>query len=216
MKALLNKEFRLNMHPAAPMFVLLSAMVLIPNYPLYVAFFYTALGLFFTCLQGREDRDLAFTMTLPVRKRQIVGARFLFALIIEGAQLVLCVAFAALRNRIMPNPRNMAGMDANVAFFGGALAVLGVFHMVFFPRYYRRPDQVGRAFVFASIAMFLAIFALEACVFAVPFARDVLDVPGLSNLPQQCAVLALGAAAFALLTIAAYRRSVHSFETLDL
>ena len=125
-KALLNKEFRLNMHPAAPMFVLLSAMVLIPNYPLYVAFFYTALGLFFTCLQGREDRDLAFTMTLPVRKRQIVGARFLFALIIEGAQLVLCVAFAALRNRIMPNPRNMAGMDANVAFFGGALAVLSL------------------------------------------------------------------------------------------
>ena len=31
MKALLNKEFRLNMHPAAPMFVRLSAMMLIPT-----------------------------------------------------------------------------------------------------------------------------------------------------------------------------------------
>lgn len=39
MKALLYKEFTLSMHPAAVLFLGLSAMLLIPNYPYYVVFF---------------------------------------------------------------------------------------------------------------------------------------------------------------------------------
>ena len=48
MLRLLQKEIRLAMHPTVPIFLLLSAMLLIPNYPYYVAFFYTGLGVFFT------------------------------------------------------------------------------------------------------------------------------------------------------------------------
>ena len=44
MKHLLYKEWRLAMHPTALLFLPLSAMLLIPNYPYYVIFFYTSLG----------------------------------------------------------------------------------------------------------------------------------------------------------------------------
>ena len=43
MKNLLMKELRLALHPAAVMFLALSAMLLIPNYPMYVILFYTSL-----------------------------------------------------------------------------------------------------------------------------------------------------------------------------
>ena len=41
---LLYKEFKLALHPASVLFLLLSSMMLIPNYPMYVLFFYNTLG----------------------------------------------------------------------------------------------------------------------------------------------------------------------------
>ena len=58
MNRLLQKELRLAMHPASVGFLLLSALLLIPNYPYYVTFFYTSLGVFFICLGGRENKDV--------------------------------------------------------------------------------------------------------------------------------------------------------------
>ena len=85
---LLRKDFVLTMHPVTPFFLLLSAMVLIPNYPYSVVFFYTGLSLFFTCLAGRENRDIPYTLFLPVRRRDVVAARMAFAVCLQLAQLV--------------------------------------------------------------------------------------------------------------------------------
>ena len=118
MKTLLYKEFRLASHPTTFLFPLLSAMLLIPNYPYYVVFFYTTLGIFFVCLSGRENHDIFYTMLLPVEKRSLVRARMLFAVCMEAVQLVLAVPFAVLRTHFAM-PGNAAGMDlpANVAPF---------------------------------------------------------------------------------------------------
>ena len=63
MKQLLYKEWRLAMHPTALLFLGLSLMLLIPNYPYYVTFFYTTLGIFFICVNGRENRDITYMLT---------------------------------------------------------------------------------------------------------------------------------------------------------
>lgn len=47
-------------------------MLLIPGYPYFVAFIYTCLSVFFIFLQGRENRDILFTVSPPVSKRDIV------------------------------------------------------------------------------------------------------------------------------------------------
>ena len=87
MLRLLQKEIRLAMHPTVPIFLLLSAMLLIPNYPYYVAFFYTGLGVFFTCMNGREQHDIAYTLLLPVCKRDVVRARRLLDTLLELLKL---------------------------------------------------------------------------------------------------------------------------------
>ena len=57
MKALLFKQLKLTAHPMTFLFPLLSFMLLIPNYPYTVAFFYTTLGIFFMYQNAREQRD---------------------------------------------------------------------------------------------------------------------------------------------------------------
>lgn len=68
MKNMLYKEFKLAMHPTSVIFLSLSAMMLIPNYPYYMTFFYTTLAIFFIYLSGRENHDIFYTMTLPYEK----------------------------------------------------------------------------------------------------------------------------------------------------
>lgn len=94
---LLYKEFKLALHPAAVLFLLLSSMMLIPNYPMYVLFFYNTLGIFFICLSGRENHDFAYSLSLPIRKRDAVCARIVFAVILQLAQCVLAVGFMFVR-----------------------------------------------------------------------------------------------------------------------
>ena len=53
MKQLLQKELALTLHPTSVLFLALSALLLVPGYPYYITFFYTGLGIFFTCLNGR-------------------------------------------------------------------------------------------------------------------------------------------------------------------
>ena len=85
MRLMLRKELRLALHPTAPMFLALSAMLMIPSYPYLVAFFYTGLAVFFTCLNGRENQDVFYSMLLPVAKRDLVRARFLTVTLLEAA-----------------------------------------------------------------------------------------------------------------------------------
>lgn len=215
MRNLLRKEFRLAMHPTAIIFLSFSVMLVIPNYPYYVTFFYTGLAVFFTCLTGRENNDIAYSASLPVRKVDIVRARYLFVVILELAQLVLAVPFAIMRQG-MPLPGNIVGMDANIAFFGLSFVLLGLFNLSFFGVYYGDVSKVGKAFVVSSAVVFLFILVAEAAVHVAPFFRDVLDTKDPENLGAKLAVLAGGAIAFAALTLGSYLRSAASFEAMDL
>lgn len=154
MKNLMRKELLLAMHPASMLFLLLSAMLLIPNYPYYVICFYTCLGTFFICLTGRENRDIEFTALLPVRKTDLVRARVFTVMLMQLAQLVIAVPFAVFSSRV--SAENLVGMDANTAFFGFALVLYGVFNLVFFRNYYRAPGKVGKAFGWAAAPLLFA------------------------------------------------------------
>lgn len=214
MRSLLYKEIRLALHPASVMFLALSAMLLIPNYPYEVVFFYSALGVFFTCQNGREYRDIDYCMTLPIGKREIVKARFATVICIQGLQLLLAVPFALIRRAfVLPNE---AGMDAGIALFAEGFMMMGAFNIAFFPRYYSAPEKVGRAFAVGSTVVGVLICAFVACTLTVPWCRDVLDTTDGSNLPDKLSVLAGGAVVYAALTAAAYHISVKRFEPLDL
>ena len=213
---LLYKEMRLCLHPVAALALGLGALILIPNYPYTVSFFYMTLGIFFICLDGRENHDAAFTLTLPVSRAELVRGRLLFAALLELAQLLACAGFALLRRALLGGAANQAGMEANVALFGEGFLLFGLFNAVFFPGLYRNIEKVGVAFLKASVAVFAYIVLAVAATYAVPFVRDVLDTPDPAHLGAKLGFLALGAAVWAGLTTLALRVSRRRFEALDL
>lgn len=215
MKNLIMKEIRLSMHPTCLIFLALSAMLLIPNYPYGVTFFYTSLSIFFTCLGGRENNDITYTAVLPIRKRDVVKGRFALAVILQLAQLLTAAPFSVLRG-VLNMPGSVAGMDPNIAFFGFAFVIMGIFNIIFFTAYYKDVQKVGRPFVVAAIMQFVFIVLMETMTHLLPFFRDVLDTPDPENLGPKLAALAVGAAAYGGLTYAAYRVGVGRFERLDL
>ena len=215
MKKLLIKDFRLAMHPTVFLFWLLSSMLIIPNYPYYVVLFYSALSLFFVCLTGRENKDIEFSLVLPVRKSDAVRAHICFAVIVQLVQLIIAVPFAALRQSF-PMGGNQVGMDANIAFFGLALLLLGLFNFQFFTGYYRAPEKVGKTFALSGVLFFAAIAVLETLTHVLPFFRLRLDTPDPHFLTEKLIVLFIGAALYTLLTLIACRISVKRFEGLDM
>lgn len=215
MKNLLKKEIFLSMHPTAVIFLSFSLMLIIPNYPYYVTFFYTSLAIFFTCLNGRENNDVFYSLTLPITKKSIVTSRFAFVILLELAQLIIAVPFAIIRQS-MPLPGNQVGMDANIALFGLSFILFGLFNYIFFVTYYKNVNTVGKAFLKGSTAIFAYIIVAEACTHVIPFVRDYLDTKDPQYLNYKLIVLIIGIIIYTLLTFMSYKKSVRSFDALDL
>lgn len=187
---LLKKELRLCLHPTSFFLPLLVALILVPNYPYTVSFFYLTLAIFFICLSGRENHDIPFSLCLPVAKKDLVSARFLLVLLLEAGELLLALLFVWLHNRLSPQP-NAAGMDANLALLGEGMVCFGLFHLVFFPRYYRDVNKVGLSFALAAAAIFALILAEIVLCYALPLYRDVLDTPDPEHLGEKLVFCAL-------------------------
>ena len=215
-KQLLKKELLLCLHPAALLMLPLSALTLVPNYPYGVMYFYSALGLFFICLGGRENHDAVYTMTLPVARRDAVTARFLLAATLELAQLALALGFVLLRRGVLSSVPNAAGMDANLALLGEGFLFFGLYHLVFFPGYYRDVTKVGTNFIKGCVFSAVFIAADIVLCYTLPFMRDVLDTPDPAHIGAKLGFTAVCAALYVLLSLLALRRSQRNFEALDI
>ena len=215
MKALQSKNWRLAMSPVPLLFLLLSGLILIPNYPYYVTFFYNSLGIFMWMQSLRENRDTAYMMLLPVTKAEMVRARLRTVVQLELLQLLACVPFMVLRASY-GHLNNAVGIEANAAFLGLGLVQMGLFNLVFFPMHYRNAYDLGKPFLSASAAELFYIVLVEACDHVIPYMKTVCESYALSDQLRQWPMLLGGVAVFALLTLAAERSSVRRFEKVDL
>ena len=212
---LLRKEFKLCMHPTGYLMPLLSALVLVPGYPYGVCCFYTAMTIFFVCLTAREDHDAAYTLTLPVTRRDAVNARVLFCACPELFQLAVMGVFILVKYLIgtMPNP---AGLDAGLAMIGEGFLIYALFNGIFFPIYYKDINKPGKAFFFGAAAVFLWICLEIAATYAVPFVRGSLDTTDPDHMAEKALFTVIAAGLFAAGTYFAARVSAKRFTAVDL
>ncbi len=212
---LLKKEFRLCLHPTAPLFLMLCTMILIPNYPYAVSFFYMTLGVFFICLTGRENHDAAFTAALPVTRKQMVQGRILMVCCLEMLDLLAVGLMLWVKSLIGYTP-NQAGMDANIALLGEGFIVFGLFNLLFFPNWYRNINKVGVPFLLASVAVFVYIVLAIVSTYAIPFLRDCLDTQDPAFLKEKLLFIAAALLLFLCATWLSMKASVKRFERVDL
>lgn len=214
MKTLLYKQLRLACHPMTPVFCLSGIMLLIPNYPYSVAFFYVTLGLFFTFLNMREQKDIYYSALLPLRKRDTVRAAVAFTVFVELLSVVITALFCLLSAKLQPGKDNAVGMDANLMLLGAGFVLYGVFNLVFFVCLYRSGYKVGAAYLKANLALWPMMLLAEALTHF-PSLMWLNRVDTQANL-RQIPILLFGIAVFAVLTMLAYRRSARLYERVDL
>ena len=214
MKTLLYKQLRLACHPMTPVFCLSGIMLLIPNYPYSVAFFYVTLGLFSTFLNMREQKDIYYSALLPLRKRDTVRAAVAFTVLVELLSVVITALFCLLSAKLQPGKDNAVGMDANLMLLGAGFVLYGVFNLVFFICLYRSGYKVGAAYLKANLALWPMMLLAEALPHF-PSLMWLNRVDVRANL-RQIPILLFGMAVFAVLTILAYRRSARLYERVDL
>ena len=214
--SLLKKEIRLCMHPTAYLMMGMFLMLLIPNYPYLVSFFYTTLGIFFIFITARENHDAAFTLSLPLSRRDAVKGRMLLCLILEAIQLALSALVLPLHRVLLGDLPNSAGMDANIALIGEGFLVFSLFNLLFFPTLYRDINKVGRAFALSCVGLGVFIIADIAATYVIPLFRDVLDTPDPAFLKEKTIFLIACVLCFALAFTLSFRLSVKRFQQVDL
>lgn len=214
MKALLYKQFRLVCHPMTLIFCLFGIMVLIPNYPYTVIFFYVMLGLFFTFLNIREQKDIYYSALLPVPKRDTVKAGCAFVVIIEVLSLVVLIPCSLLAVHLQPGKDNLVGLDPNLALLAAGFLLYAVFNGVFLPSFYANGYKVGMAFINAVIPTTLAMGALEALPHfpALTWLDDLDAATQVRLLPALIASVLIYAGGMAL----TFRASARRYEKVDL
>ncbi len=216
MKALIKKEFSLCLHPTAFVFLTFAALVFVPNYPYEVIFFFSGLSIFFISLSARENGDLAFTCSLPVKKRNVPLARIIVAATFQCALLFLTAICIVIKQASFPEALlvNQAGNSANLAFCGFGALVLGAFNLAFFPLHFLRPNTVGVPFIISSAAQFVLI-GLLILIRHLPFAAP-LATPDFADYGIKLAVLLGGLCLYFLMTSLAAYLSMKRFEKVDL
>ena len=216
MKRLFYKEMKLSANPLTYLFIAFSAMTMIPSYPILVGSFFICLGIFHTYQQIREYDDVTYTVMLPVKKRDIVTAKYLFVLFIELTAFILCTLLTIIRMKILgtavPYATNQL-MNANMAYLGYTMIVFAVFNSIFLAGFFKTTYKIGKPFFIFCVVSFIIIIIGEI-LHHIP---DLESLNNPSNLSMpQAVIFAIGIVVFMLCTWLSYQKAVKDFEGIDL
>ena len=216
MKNLFYKEMKLSANPLTYLFIAFSAMTMIPSYPILVGSFFICLGIFHTYQQIREYDDVTYTVMLPVKKRDIVTAKYLFVLFIELTAFILCTLLTIIRMKILgtavPYATNQL-MNANMAYLGYTMIVFAVFNSIFLAGFFKTTYKIGKPFFIFCVVSFIIIIMGEI-LHHIP---DLESLNNPSNLSMpQVVIFAIGIVVFMLCTWLSYQKAVKDFEGIDL
>jgi len=216
MRKLLYKEMKLSANPLSYWFIAFSAMTMLPRYPILVGSFFICLGIFHTYQQIREYDDITYTGMLPVKKQNVVTAKYLFVLFIEFTAFILCILLTVIRMKVLGNAAPYVTnqlMNANAAYLGYMMIVFASFNSIFLAGFFKTAYKIGKPFILFCLVNFIVITVGEVLHY----------IPGLESLNEpsdlnvlQVAILAIGIIMFVLCTLLSYRKAMKNFEEIDL
>ncbi len=158
MNNLIKKEFKLSAHILSYLFILFGFITLVPGYPILVGVFFSCLGIFQSFQSYRESNDIAYSILLPVSKKSIVEAKFIFVCCIELLTTIIMLILTLLRMTILRSVDvyiNNALMTANLIFIAYALLIYGLFNYIFVKGFFKTGYYFGKPFILFIIIGFI-------------------------------------------------------------
>ncbi|ERK58799.1 hypothetical protein HMPREF1983_00699 [Gemella bergeri ATCC 700627] len=216
MKKLFYKEMKLTANSLSYWFIAFSAMTMIPRYPILVGTFFICLGIFYTYQQTREYDDITYTVMLPVKKQDVVTAKYLFVLFIEFIAFILCTLLTVIRMKVSGNVAPYAIkelMNANVAYLGYIIIIFAIFNSIFLAGFFKTAYKIGKPFVIFCIVSSIVIVVGEV-LHHIP-GLESLNEPSNLSIPQ-VVIFVIGVIIFILCTWFSYKKAIKDFEEIDL
>ncbi len=217
MRNLLRKEMWLSASKLSFLFIGFGLVPFFPGYPILVGAFFVCLGIFQSFQAARENGDILYSALLPIAKKDIVKAKYLFCVWIEGCAFLLMTAVTLLRMTVLVDAapyRQNALMNANLVFLGLTLVIFGCFNAVFVGGFFKTAYYFAKPFVAFIVVCFLIVGAGET-LHHIP-GCGAFNAFGWAHLGLQCASLAIGTVIFAFLTVVSVRIAIKRFNKIDL
>ncbi len=216
MKELLKKELSFTALKLSYLFILFSVMTMFPGYPILTGAFFMCMGIFYTFQSAREQNDVLYTALLPVKKLDVVTARYLFVIILELAGFVICAALTILRMTLLadlPVYTTNVLMNANLVYLGFVLLIFTVFNTLFVGGFWKSAYYIGKPFLLFCIGCFFVLFTGEALhhFSNLEFLNSPKEKPGI-----QAMILLFSIIIYTAATFASWKSSQKHFEKIDL
>lgn len=214
---LLRKECKLSASILSYLFIVFSLMVFIPNYPILCGVFFVTLGLFQSYQNVRDTNDIVFSALLPIPKKDVVKAKFIFCTFIELISVILMFIFTIIRSTVLKNATAYVQnklMNPNLFFIAIALLIFSLFNLIFVAGFFKTAYKYGMPFVIYIIVCFLVIFVAEALHFFPSLAflnANMFDDP----IPQIICLI-MGIILSTIITLIGYKVAKKRFDSIDL
>ncbi len=222
MKQLLYKEYRLCLSVQAVVFLSLSLLIVIPTWPALIPFIYSIIGILTIFPWAYANRDMEFTANLPVSKENVVKGRIYFVASLELLSMVWSIPFGFIRQFVLipllsEEAQAASALSFNFALYGFVFLSFAVFHLIFFPWYYRKPSDKNIACQLVSSLSAMVVSAIIVALFtAFPSWSTFLDSCSTSALLTQLAILFGGLILWVFASWIAYRGARRHFLALNL
>lgn len=216
MKTLLIKEFKFTANILSYIFIAAALMNFFPGYPILCGAFFVSMGIFYTFQSAREGNDILFSSLLPVRKGDVVRARYIYVVVIEMLAFVLASIVTVIRMTALADAApyiNNALMNANLMSLGFSLLIYAAFNTFFVGGFWKDAYKIGKPFLISCIVTFI-IIGIGETLHHLP-GLAALNTP-FEMLEIQLPFFAVSVIIYAVATLFSCSYSVKSFERIDL
>lgn len=217
MKNFLYKEFKLATPLLTFLFIGFALMTFIPGYPILCGAFFVCFGIFHSYQSGREDHDILYSVLLPVKKTDVVKAKYVAAVILQMAAFVICAICTGVRMVFLSDAgvyTANALMGGNLIFLAFVLLIFTAFNVIFIGGFFKTAYGVGKPFV-AFIVVNFTIIGIAETLHYLP-GLSWVNVLDFSYAGRQLCVLLAAIFIYLAATAAACRVSQKTFGKLDL
>ncbi len=220
MKNLLYKELKLSVPVQTWIFVFLSVLIFIPSWPSLVSFFYPLAGLSVIFSLGAANRDVLYTSTLPIRKRDIPRGKTVLLCFLELLTILVSIPFALIKVFFLSGGEEIATypeLGINFAMYGFVFLLFGVFNLIVLPWFYKKADgKSTMPFVIGTLLTMILMGGVMAIFMAVPGASTYINTFSGVNLLVQLGILLVGITIFVLFSLLAAKLSEKNFQKVDI
>ena len=217
MLKLLKKELTLSASVLSFLFIAFGFMTLIPGYPILMGAFFVCQGIFFSFQKCREESDILYLALLPVRKSDVVRSKFAFSIFIELCAFLLMSALTLCRMTFLADaPAYLSNvlMTANPVYLAFVLLIFGGFNLIFIRGFFKTAYKFAKPFI-GFVIWAVLLIGLAEVLHHIP-GLEALNSSGFENPVLTGSILCGGIVLYLLMTLAAVRASIRSFEKIDL